>query len=209
MNFKTVALLLGSLLAAMPAFSQPIIGHFVSFGVAGGVGLTDAFANQTAMSVDVDTHYFSGSKDYVVGPTIELHLPLRLSVEFDVLYRPLNLTDMQTIFAGPAFTTSVSSKLNSWEFPLLAKYRLPSHLITPFIEAGPSFRSVTNESFAGTQLSGAGFTAGVGVEGKLGPIRIAPVVRYTRWGADSDLNTSSLNPQSNLNQAEFLVGLTF
>jgi len=209
MNFKTVALLLGSLLAAMPAFSQPIIGHFVSFGVTGGVGLTDAFSNQTVMSVDVDTHYFSGSKDYIVGPTIEVHLPLRLSVELDALYRPLNLTVRNTIVSSPPIITSVSSKLNSWEFPLLAKYRLPSHLITPFIEAGPSFRSVTNESFAGTQLSGAGFTAGVGMEGKLGPIRIAPAVRYTRWGADSDLNVSMLNPRSNLNQAEFLVGLTF
>jgi opacity protein-like surface antigen len=195
--------------ATIPAFAQPVIGHFVSFGVTGGAALTDAFSNQTVMGVDVDTHYFSGSKGYIVGPTIELHLPLRLSVEFDVLYRPLNLTGMQTIFAGPAFTTSVSSKLNSWEFPLLAKYRLPAHLITPFIEAGPSFRIVTNESFAGIQLSSTGFTAGVGVEGKLGPIRIAPVVRYTRWGADTDLNTSLLNPQSNLNQAEFLVGLTF
>ena len=193
----------------MPAFAQPVIGHLVSFGVTGGVGLTDAFSSHTFMGVDTDSRDFSNSKDYIVGPTIELHLPLSFSVEVDALYRPLNLTTTNTIIAGPGFMTSVSSKLNSWEFPVLAKYRLPGHLIRPFIEAGPSFRSVTNESFAGTQLSSAGFTAAAGVEGKLGPIHIAPALRYTRWGADSSLNPSSFNAQSNLNQAEFLVGLTF
>jgi hypothetical protein len=197
MNFRTV-ILFGSFLAAMPVFAQPVIGHIVSFGVTGGVGLTDAFSSQTFMGVDTDSRDFSAS-----------NLPLSFSVEVDALYRPLNLTTTNTVIAGPGFMTSVSGKLNSWEFPLLAKYRLPGHLIRPFIEAGPSFRSVTNESFAGIHLSSVGFTAGVGVEGKLGPIRIAPAVRYTRWGADSGLNPSLFQARSNVNQAEFLVGLTF
>jgi hypothetical protein len=55
-----------------------------------------------------------------------VHLPLSFSVEADALYRPLNLTATNTIIARPGFMTSVSGKLNSWEFPLLAKYRLPA-----------------------------------------------------------------------------------
>ena len=208
MRLRTLVLL-GSFLAAMPAFAQPIIGHFVSFGVTGGVGLTDAFANQTAMGVDVDTHNFSGSKDYIVGPMMDVHLPLGLSVEIDALYRPLNLTITNTIISGGGSTFTSSSTRNTWEFPFLAKYRLPGHLIRPFIEAGPSYRTTQSFPSDSPHLSGAGFTAGVGVEGKFGPIRIAPVVRYTRWGEDSNANLSTFTPQSNVNQAEFLVGLTF
>jgi len=208
MNLRTLALI-GSFLAAMPVFAQPVIGHFVSFGVIGGVGLTDAFSSQTAMGVDVDTHYFSGSKDYIVGPAIEVHLPLSFSVEVDALYRPLNLTTTNTIVSGGGSTFTNSSTLNSWEFPFLAKYRLPGHLIRPFIEAGPSFRTTQSFPSDSPHLARAGFTAGIGVEGKFGPIRIAPGVRYTRWGADSNANLSSFNPQSNVNQVEFLVGLKF
>ena len=208
MNFRTLALI-GSFLAAMPAFAQPVIGHFVSFGVTGGVGLTDAFASQSFMGVDTDSRDFSGSKDYIVGPSIEVHLPLSFSVEVDALYRPLHLTTTNTIISGGGSTFTSSSTRNSWEFPLLAKYRLPGHLIRPFIEAGPSFRTTQSFPSDSPHLSRAGFAAGVGVEGKFGPIRIAPGIRYTRWGSDSNGSLSSFSPQSNVNQTEFLVGLKF
>jgi opacity protein-like surface antigen len=191
----------------MPVFAQPVIGHFVSFGVTGGVGLTDAFSDETVAGLNANIHYFSGSKDYIVGPAIEVHLPLRLSVEFDALYRPLNLTRAAFITVAPSSTTRTA--IVSWECPLLAKYRLPAHLVSPFVEAGPSFRSVTNQSLSGIQLSGEGFTAGVGVEAKLGPIKIGPEVRYTRWGGDSNPAMSSLQAQSNVNQVELLLGLKF
>ena len=99
MNFRNVVLTV--FFMTIPAFGQPFIGHYVSLGVAGGVGLTDAFTSQTEMGVDVVGKIFSGSKDYIVGPTIEVHLPLRLSVEFDALYRPLNLTFSNTIVPNP------------------------------------------------------------------------------------------------------------
>ena len=35
---------------------------------------------------------FSASKNYVVGPMVELNLPFGLAVEADALYRPLNVT---------------------------------------------------------------------------------------------------------------------
>lgn len=199
--------LLTTLIAPIPALAQPAIGHIVSIGMTGGAGLTDAFSSETAMGVDTFAHAFSGSNDYIVGPAIEIHLPLNLSVQFDSLYRPLNPTITNTIFPNTVFTTSAT--LNSWEFPLLAKYRLPMHLIKPFLEAGPSFRRV--QSFAGDSphLSRAGFTAGGGVEFRLGPIKIAPEIRYTRWGSDSNLSSSAFNPEFNVNQAEGLVGLLF
>jgi hypothetical protein len=206
MKLKTLVLI-ASLMTPMSVFAQPVIGRLVSIGIIGGGSLTDAFSSDTAMGVDTFAHDFSPSKDYIVGPTIELHLPLNISVEFDSLYRPLNLTITNMIFPSTLFTTS--GTVNSWEFPLLAKYRLPMHPVKPFLEAGPSFRRLQQSAGASCCLSRAGFTAGGGVEFRLGPIKIAPEIRYTRWGSDSNLSSSILNPDFNVNQAEGLVGLSF
>ena len=76
-----VAALFLSLAAGMPAWAE-----ILSIGVKGGVPLTDAF--NTARSGSLS--YFSETKRYTVGPTVELHLPLRFSIELDALYTRLN-----------------------------------------------------------------------------------------------------------------------
>lgn len=180
----------------------------LSIGLAGGMGLTDAFMNQTTGNSNGGFHLYSTTKDYLVGPAIEMRLPFNLSVEFDALYRPLHLTDASFSFLGPPPINRISQgTINSWEFPLLGKYRLPGHWIRPFLEAGPSFRHAgTNASLLGglSVLSSHGFTAGGGGEVHIWKLRIAPEVRYTRWAADT-----YPFPFSNLNQAELLVGLWF
>jgi hypothetical protein len=190
----------------IPVLAQPVVGHLFSIGVMGGGALTDAFASQTTMGVDTQGHTFSGSKDYVVGAALEVRLPLNFSVEFDALYRPLNLSISNTVIPLGTFTTS--STHNSWEFPLLAKYRFHSPLIRPFLEAGPSFRHVQPVPGAGN-LATTGFTAGGGVEFKFGPLRLDPEVRYTRWGSDSSAASGEFITGSNVNQAELLLGLSF
>jgi opacity protein-like surface antigen len=178
-----------------------------SVGVKGGVGLTDAFSETTQMGVDLQTQFHSTSKDYIVGPMIELRLPLHFAVEFDALYRPLNLTTTNTVIATGTFTQSQT--YNAWEFPLLAKYRFSTGHITPYVEAGPSFRTVAFRSTF-NQLSNAGFTAGGGLEFHALHVRVAPELRYTRWAADSNApSPGSGSPSSQLNQAELLVGLSF
>lgn len=192
-----------SSIAAVSAFAQ----FPLSVGVKGGIGLTDAFSNTTVPQLNGSTNFFSGSKDYVVGPMIELRLPLHFAIEADALYRPLNLTTATTSTVSPGFKTSET--YNEWEFPLLLKYRFHSGPIQPYVEAGPSWRTVSFPS-AFNQLSTAGFTAGGGVEFHALHVRIAPEVRYTRWGSDTGAQTSSfVSPASNLNQAELLVGISF
>ena len=71
-------------------------GQRITFGVKSGVPLTDAFSDQTTQGIDTIVHSFSNSKNYVIGPVIELGLPLGFAVEADALYRPLNLTVDQT-----------------------------------------------------------------------------------------------------------------
>jgi opacity protein-like surface antigen len=184
------AVFLRGLLFTLLVLPFTCAGQILSIGVKAGLPFTDAFNTFTSGSF----RSFSDSKNYIVGPMVELHLPLGLSAEANALYRPLNLT-----------TNGSSSNYSSWEFPILAKYRFPFPLIKPYVEAGPSFRTVGG--FLGNNLSNSGFTAGVGIELRLSRLRIGPEIRYTHWGADASAAQAVFN--SNQNQGEFLVGFSF
>ena len=217
MRLKFFVLL--SLFSPASAWAQHL-----SIGVAGGMGVTDAFTDQSVRENTGSVHSFSATKDYLVGPAIEVRLPFRLGVEFDALYRPLHLTDFSNAFfvvhgqiIGPPGFTSQGT-ITSWEFPLLAKYRLPGRRLRPFLEAGPSFRHVGSSSallMSNVSLSDRGFSAGGGAEVQIWKLRIGPEVRYTRWAADRDSPTNPFLlptfrvPSSNLNQAELFVELWF
>src|ERR1700687_1131990 len=141
------------------AFGQRLL----SFGVKGGVPLTDALSG-------------SVSKNYVIGPMVELKLPLGFAIEADALYRPLNLT-----LAGPFVRTS--QDIGSAEFPILAKYHfLHTPIVKPYAEAGPIFRHVGSDA---SYLSSGGFALGGGIDFKLLLVRISPELRFSRWGGDS------------------------
>ncbi len=178
--------------------------HILSFGVKGGAPLTDVLSDKTFPSVDVVTRVFSESKNYVVGPTVELYLPLGFSVEADALYRPINLITDTTVI--PQTTRRTSIDVHSMEFPILGKYHfLHTPVVKPYVEAGPIFRYVAARA---SYLSNAGFALGGGIELKLPVVRISLEIRFSRWGSDSARSIVN-SPPSNLNQAEFLVGLSF
>jgi hypothetical protein len=176
-------------------------GQIFSVGVAGGVGLTDGIESQT----NGGYHFYSFSKDYIVGPMIELNLPLQLSVEADALYRPLSLASYISLDNG-VNTAVARSHVTTWEFPLLAKYKFPFPVVKPFVELGPSFRAAGNTD--GTSPSDYGVTLGGGVEAHLLRLKIAPQLRYTHWAPDST-SPALILPVTNQNQVEFLVGLSF
>jgi hypothetical protein len=207
------------LLCATPAFSQ-----LVSFGVKGGVPLTDfvnaASGTNAAGFIDFATH----TNRYIIGATGELHLPFRLSIEADVLYRHFNY---QSEMQATGVTTSGNTTGNAWEFPILGKYRFGPKLIHPFVDAGIAFDtlqglsqtvsstvdSITNTSSSGTPLqllhsTVHGYVFGGGLDIKFLLIHIQPEIRYTRWGAEHFFDPSGLL-HSNENQGEFLLGVTF
>jgi|ERR1700728_92097 len=183
----------------------------VSVGVKGGVAVTDAFENTTSsyippgftLNSSITVHNYSPSKDYLVGPFIELRLPFGLGVEADALYRQL---DFATVQSGD--TTPFRIYDSTWEFPILAKYRFKLPIARPYVDAGPSFRH-TQGPLDGDTLSHYGFAAGAGVDIKALFLHISPEMRYTRWGSDSIPGGAIGPPHSNQNQAEFLVGLSF
>jgi opacity protein-like surface antigen len=206
------------LLGAFSVCAQPF-----SFGVKGGVPLTD-FVDIVQSPDRVDFH--TNTSRYIVGPTVELRLPFGFGVELDALYRHLNYTS-----SGGLIDTIANSKTtgNAWEFPLLAKYRFPSEVVRPYVDAGIAWdtlqglkQTVTNTVIASgitttTTTSNpaelhknttTGFVIGAGIDVHALLIHISPEVRYTRWGAQHFLSSNG-GLQSSQNQAEFLLGITF
>jgi hypothetical protein len=146
---------------------------------------------------------YRASRNYLIGPLVELHLPLSFSVEADALYHPLSLATQPDarLLELPSIKT-----FNSWEFPILGKYRFRAPFASPYLEAGPTFRTASPP--LKHYLSGAGVVAGVGVEATVWRVRIAPEVRFVHWGHDAP-DAGPLLYSSRRNQAQFLVGLSY
>ena len=189
-------------LGAIAASAQPF-----SAGVKVGLPLTNFIDTVNSGNLTAS----SNTDRFIVGVTAELRLPFGLGVEGDVLYRRFNYN----ITALGLAAGSTSS--DAWEFPLLVKYRFPSRVVRPYVDGGIAWDHVdglANSILSAVQLPNVaqkpttrGAVLGVGVEVKALVIRISPEIRYIRW-TDQHFNIGNVL-QSNQNQAEFLVGITF
>jgi hypothetical protein len=185
-------------------------GQLVSVGVKAGVPVTKALPYDfTGQSLDTGR--------WTLGPTAEVHLPLRISVELDALYHDYNVHNSLSFNPVGLPTALLVFRNHSrlWDIPLLLKYRLTNEPIRPFVDAGfqltrqssdyttacsgdpGSCATVTFLPSYGTSIDRAGPAAGAGLEFKLGRLRLAPEARYVR------LN----KPQTN--QVTVLFGVTF
>jgi len=210
-------LLLVCLFGALWLGAQP-----VSFGVRGGVALTDFIDAPSSLPAPFISlfAYQTTTNRYLIGPTVEVRLSSRFAIEGDALYRHLNYAS-ETCSSGSGCTIGHTTG-NTWEFPVLAKYRIGEKRVRPYIDAGIAWDVLTGlhqtltflGPFAGGPSSTShpfelleketnGFVVGGGVDFHVMFVHIAPEVRYTRW-----IN-QQLGGLSSQNQAEFLIGLTF
>lgn len=200
-------------LSAISCPAQPF-----SFGVRAGVPVTDFFSGTGTASFP----YTSITNRYLVGPTAELRLPFGLGVEFDALYRHFS-------FASPGLTPNPTTQVpgleqvsgGAWEFPLMAKYRVPSKVVRPYVGAGVAWNKlsglnvlycVLNCFTAGQPPSlrdstVTGFVAGAGIEVHLLFLQVSPEVRYTHWGAQQ-FRAPQGGFSSDRNELEVLLGIT-
>lgn len=163
-----------------------------SFGVKGG----GIFTNP-AERVDE-------SRKYLVGPSVEMGLANRFGIEVNALYGRFGTTASGGAIRG-----------NSWEFPVLGKYYFSDRgtVVRPFASAGFAFRNIWfDNGREGSRLfqnrrvdstdpaTGAVFGGGAGF--RVWRLKLAPEVRYTRWGG---YNYPSTNP----NQVQALLGINF
>ncbi|HEY6345524.1 MAG TPA: outer membrane beta-barrel protein [Bryobacteraceae bacterium] len=183
---------------AVATFLMPLAlsGQDLSIGAMGGGALTAAAQNETVDNIRT----WSQSKDWIVGATLELRFHEQLAVEVDALYRELHATKA-SVEADGSLSSVSPFRVETFEFPVLAKYRFGAGKLRLFAEAGPSFRAAGNLNFYPSHY---GASAGVGVEMPWRRLNIAPALRYTRWAPD----TSPLHSVSQLNQIELLVGVS-
>jgi len=144
-------------------------------------------------------NFVTTTNRYLIGGQAEVRLPAGFGIEFNALYRHFNYS-----------STIVSGGGNSWEFPLLVKYRFPAPVARPFVSAGVAWDHWTGVKQAISsdfKNSVAGFVVGAGLDIHV-VLHIQPEIRYTRWGSQRFAGLSNL-ASSNQNQAEFLVGFSF
>lgn len=173
-------------------------GRKLRLGIVGGAPFTSGL-EQLAAPERIDE-----SQGYIGGLAVEVEMNRHWSVEANGLYRPFraNWINFDPRFGESRFEFTVLT----WQFPLLGKYRFrPEATIRPVVEAGPSFRLSGNLN--GYNPSRYGFTVGGGVETDYKALRFGPMLRYTRWAADS--RAWFMNAGTARNQLELLVSLTF
>ncbi len=188
------------------------------FGLKGGVPVTPALPGYGPENPGLDTGRWT------VGPSVEFHVIAGLWVEADALFRGYKVTG-SFVFVPAGSTSplyqSFDQGVKAWDFPLLAKYRLPGACLRPFIDVGfqethessdyavsyvyspeistgagsAAYEPPSNYSFKGS-LGRRGPVAGAGVEFRYRRFRFDPEVRYTH-----------LTP--NINQVTLLAGVGF
>ena len=196
----------------------------VAVGIKGGVPLLDAFEQNTTSALFPPLVRFTfNTKRYTVGPSVDVALPFKLRFEANALYTRLDYDS--TIMGVDTFTRS-ATRANSWQFPLLLKEEISVGRVQPFADVGyalrhvagtshtvnivfPTFitdRTVNPPELVNTWVNG--FVAGGGLAFQSGPLKFSPEVRYTRW-ADPNFRSVNRSFQSNLNQADFLLGVAW
>lgn len=91
-------------------------GQSLTIGVVGGARATNDVSTFVSMPE---------SRRYIVGPSVELSLPHNLSIEVDALYHRLGYRYVAPPIIGLSGIYNESERANSWEFPIVLKYKLP------------------------------------------------------------------------------------
>ncbi len=202
--------------ALLLAYSLSIPGaaaQLVSIGVKGAVPVNAPYSPSDE------------SRPYIIGPSVEFRLPGNFAVEADALYQRTGYSTLLYPVTIPSstVTTSYSARQrgNAWQFPILGKYYFRSRRYPwqPYVGTGYAVRTTwTHVTGEYTTVDGGqsttvnlggdyrspldvGLVVAAGFRMRLGPVKLLPEFRYTRWGA-ADFQTRK-------NNVTFLLGLSF
>lgn len=154
------------------------------FGLKGGLPLNDLVESSGAIA--------NRSSRWTLGPMLDIDLPLNLGIEMNALYRRLG-------YAAAEERTG-----SSWELPLLLKYRFPGVIARPYVSGGWVFRHIGDIPRLSAGANGVAFSGGLSFS--LPGFRLAPELRWTRWGS---AGKGPVTVNGARNQAEVLLGITF
>lgn len=215
------------ILSLAPAFARDFHA-----GIQAGLPLTEYFeAGFYNAGLHGGGHYSSGTRRYVLGAFAEWQPYRALGVQAGLLYHRIGYSALLNRFdsaTGGFANSDINVYGNSWDFPLLGKYRFGRRFPLCF-GAGGVLRYIgpvrgRGVETAGSLVTGAstttpidtsqpsdvrkrfypGFTAAGGIEFPVGRLRIVPEIRYTRWLANISGPGGALRFAPN--QVEFLIG---
>ena len=193
--------------------AQPIGG-----GLKLGLPLGDALEVAAAGTANASTVL---NRKNTYGVYAEIRLPFSLGVEIDALHSG---TDLAQGLTSGSIVSGLAAATTGWEFPVLAKYKFKGvPFVRPFVDAGPSFRRLTQlnqvvgfvtgkgatGSVQSANANSTGFAFGGGLEFKLLMLRVTPEVRFTRWGVKDLVSGAAGILKTKANQGVFLVGFGF
>ena len=219
-----------------------IFGQTFEFGATAGIPLTQYFQTGRYFNYPDErtTYYVSATRRYTVGPAAEWHLTHSLSVELDAMYHRIGYADTTTGcsgLTGACIYSHTEVAGDSWDFPLMAKYRPFQRPARPFIAAGPVLRylgpvhasgetTVTAPAFGASAPSTTtntaidtasppelvtrtymGATASIGVEFGSGHVRWQPEFRWTHWIGNVGNDEYQLNFPPD--EVQLLLGVRF
>ncbi|GEM_PF-4958931 len=119
----------------------------ISAGVKAGVPLTHSI--KTAGDIG-GIPYTASTNRFTVGPVINLHLPKHFGLEFGAMYKRFEQKagqiQVNTPGGGPLEVISlpIAQTGESWDFPILGRYILPSETVRPFVESGICFNHLSS-----------------------------------------------------------------
>lgn len=197
----------------------------VAAGVKGGlVSLNEASGTLT-----------SEAKRYTVGPMLDVRLPFHLGVEVDALYERFGFTGY---FNSCCASSITRERDNSWQVPIIAKYRIPLLPLHPYIGVGYAPRVVHGTDVStGSYLSGItanppgsvyttytnqksntnysvthGTVVAGGVDLSFGHLRLSPELRYVHWNQpflNQEGGDGSYRYLSSQNETYVLLGIAW
>jgi hypothetical protein len=189
-----------------------------SLGVKGGVPATG----------DLDSYFAtSESRRYVVGPMVTVGLSFGLRLEFDALYRRVGYRSADSDIIGDSSTWR--ERGNSWEFPILVRRTFwhgvyagvgyaprlingSGHSSGIFVTSlSPPARVFRESDIPGAWETTHGVVGAAGIEKRIGPLHIAPEVRYTFWTspAVNEFGSHGFSILSSQHQVDLLLGIRF
>ncbi len=216
-------------MSVLPVFCQEL-----HLGVRAGIPITQYFETGATGSLHGRATYSAATRRYTIGASAEWRFNDPFGLEVDVMYHRMGYAGLVSFFdsaSGSFRDSAIDVKGNSWDFPVLAKYRF-GHGTSPYVAAGAVVRYVGPVHGRGKQTVGSlatrtsstspldtgepselrkrfypGLTTAAGLEVRVGRFRLLPEFRYTRWTANISAPGGVLRFASN--QAEFLAGVLF
>jgi hypothetical protein len=218
---------------ALFLFAASAFGQVFHAGIKAGVPLTEYFETGAAGGLHGSADYSAATRRYTVGATGEWRRA-SFGVELDALYHRMGYVAIVRSFdsaTGNYRDSAIDIKGNSWDFPLIAKYRF-ARGIRPYLAGGAVIRYVGPVRGRGAETVGSlvtgtsstipldttdpselrkrfypGVTAAAGVETGAGRFHLLPECRYTRWTANIGGPGELLRFAPD--QVEFIVGVLF